>query len=346
MWLRNRGQRSPVSRILLLVVGAILVSATAAYGATLGTGSSRAKAHAASAAKLTIRVALPADSPPIDIPVWVAQKEGFFAKHGLKIIATTPNIPFSSMLAAVGHQYNMTIASQPNLIDAVAEGIHDVALFGAELDVPQDPAAGVVMTKASGVTTVKQLAGKSIGAPSLTGNNYLAFECWVKKSGVKPSSVRGVQANPSDIPSLLSAGRFDGTLIFNPILDSLKAQGDVYLGDPYKGCFGTGEQNGYYTASTSWATAHKVGLADFLAAEKEAVAFIAKHKSVALNTYVKLSGLPAKVARQAVIYPPEMNFKISTADLANWERIMKSLGVLPAHAPAASKLWLRLPKAS
>ena len=132
----------------------------------------------------------------------------------------------------------------------------------------------------------------------------------------------------------------------NPILASLISKGNKFLGDPYQGCFGNGEQNGYYTAPGAWANAHKVELAKFLAALKEAVAFIATHKSVAKATYAKLSGLPANVAAQAVIYPPEMNYKISAADFANWERIMKSYGQLPANAPDPSKLVLPLPSAS
>jgi NitT/TauT family transport system substrate-binding protein len=294
----------------------------------------------------TIRVAMAQDSPPINIPVWIAQQEGFFKKRGLNVQAATPNIPFSSQLATLGHQYDLVVTSQPDLVRAVASGIHDVALFGAELDVPQDPAAGLVMSPKSGVTSIKQLAGHSVGAPSVTGNNWGAFECWLEKNGVKPSAVRGVQVAPPELPDLISAGRVDGGLIFNPILTNLIAKGNKSLGDPYKGCFGNGEQNGYFTATSSWANANKQALAKFLAAEKEAVAFIAGHMPVARAAYVKLSGLPAKVAAQAVIYPPEMNFKISTGDFATWEKIMKSIGQLPPNAPDPSKLVLPLPSAS
>lgn len=342
----NRGRRPWLTRSALsavaLAIGALV------YAVSLGASGAAAASTKASASSggVTIRVAMAQDSPPINIPVWVAEKEGFFAKRGLNVIAATPNIPFSSQLATLGHQYDLVVTSQPDLIHAASEGIHDVALFGAELDVPQDPAAGLVMSAKSGVTSIKQLAGHSVGAPSLTGNNWAAFECWMQKEGVKPSSVRGVSASPSEIPDLLSAGRIDGTLIFNPILSSLTAKGNKFLGDPYQGCFGNGEPNGYFTATSAWATANKVALAKFLAAEKEAVAFIASHKSVARATYVKLSGLPANVAKQAVIYPPEMNFKISTADFANWERILKNIGLLNGTAPAPSSLVLPLPHES
>jgi hypothetical protein len=41
-----------------------------------------------------------------------------------------------------------------------------------------------------------------------------------------------------------------------------------------------------------------------------------------------------------------MNFKISTADFAKWEKIMKSIGQLPSNPPDPSKLVLPLPSAS
>ena len=236
-------------RGLIACAGTALVVGLAACGSSSTTTSKPAAAASTSSAApsstgTTIRVASPQDSPPINIPVWIANQEGFFKKRGLNVQVTTPNIPFSSQLAALGHQYDLVITSQPDLIRAVGSGISDVALFGAELDVPQDPAAGVVMSPKSGVTSVKQLAGHSIGAPSLTGNNWGAFECWLKKSGVNPSSVRGVQVAPPELPALMNAGRVNGGLIFNPILDNLISKGNKFLGDPYQGCFGNGEQNG------------------------------------------------------------------------------------------------------
>jgi NitT/TauT family transport system substrate-binding protein len=343
---------------LLAIAGTVLVVVVAACGSSsssnTGSGSSGASASSTGAASgsgssghmTTIRVAMAQDSPPINIPVWIAQQEGFFKKRGLNVQAATPNIPFSSQLATLGHQYDLVVTSQPDLIRAVASGIDDVSVFGVVVDVPQDPAAGLVMTPKSGVTDIKQLAGHSVGAPSLTGNNWGAFECWLQKNGVKPSSVRGVQVAPPELPDVMKAGRVDGGLIFNPILANLISTGNKSLGDPYQGCFGNGEPNGYFTATSSWANDNKVALAKFLAAEKEAVKFIAAHKDVAQATYAKLSGLPAKVAAQAVIYPPEMNFKISTADFANWEKIMKSIGQLPSNPPDPSKLVLPLPSAS
>lgn len=358
---RARRWSKPARTILAMIAGLTVAAAIGACGSSGSTGGSAGATGAnsssasngassssgnAASATTTIRVALAEDSPVLEIPVWIAQQEGFFAKQGLDVQASVPNVPFSSQLATLGHQYDLLLTSQPDLIRAVASGIHDVAVFGGELDVPQDPAAGLVMSPKSGVTNIKQMAGHSVGAPSLTGNNWTAFGCWLSKNGVKPSSVRGVQALTSEVPDLVSAGRVDGALIFNPILSDLIAKGNKSLGDPYQGCFGTGEPAGYYTATSDWANAHKDALAKYLVAFKQAVAFIASHKSVALATYVKKSGLPAKIAKTAVIDPPEMSPKISVADFALWERLMKQLGLLNGTPPDPSTLVLKLPPAS
>lgn len=358
----GRGPRRETRRmklyrsVLVTVAGLIAVMAVAACGSSASNSASSSAASASAASSTSaqqptgkstaIRVAIPEDAPVNDVPVWIAEQEGFFAKRGLNVDAFVPNVPFSSQLAALGHQYDLVFTSQPDLIRAVASGLHDVAVFGGELDVPQDPAAGLVMSPKSGVTSIKQLAGHSVGAPSTTGNNWLSFECWLTKSGVKPSSVRGVQVVTSEVPDLLNAGRVDGALIFDPILSNLIAKGNRYLGDAYPHCFGPGEPAGYFVAPTEWAQAHKLELAKYLAAFKEAVSFIATHKSVALATYVKKSGLPEKIAKTAVIYPPEMNPKISVADMAKWERLMKQLGALTGTPPNPSTLVLKLPSAS
>jgi NitT/TauT family transport system substrate-binding protein len=265
----------------------------------------------------------------------------------LNVKATTPDIPFSSMMATVGRQFDLIVASQPDLIHAVASGIPNVAVAGVVNDTPQDPAAGLVMSPKSGVTDIKQMAGHSVGAPSLTGNNWGAFMCWLDKSGVKLSSVRGVRVPPPELTDVLKAGRVEGGLIFNPILNSLKEQGYKYIGDPYQGCFGNGAPNGYWTGTKKFATDNKEALAKFVEAEKEAKTYIESHKAEARATYVKLSGLPPDVAKHAVIYTPAMDFDRTAdqmiADLDEWKGILKKIGQLPPKAPESKELVVRLP---
>jgi len=344
------GERWRVARRILIALGcamlAVVVAACGSSGSSDSTSTAGTSSAAASGGQpTTMRVLMAQASPPINIPVWIAEEQGFFKKRGLDVKADTPDIPFSAQLATLGHQSDMVVASQPDLIRAQASGIKDVALFGAVLDTPQDPAAGLVVTPKSGITDIKQLAGKSIGAPSLTGNNWGALQCWLQKNGVKTKDVRGVQVAPPQLPDVMNAGRVDGGLIFNPILNNLISKGNKFLGDPYQECFGNGEPNGYFTSTSEWANGHKMALAKFLAAEKEAVEFIKAHPDVAKATYIKRSGLPPKVAAQAVIYPPAMNFKISVEDFAKWEQIMKDSGQLPANAPDPKDLVLPLPTA-
>lgn len=335
---------------LLALVGLAAAITLTACGSSSGSTSANSSAAPASSASAnasstTIRVALPSTSTA-HLPIWVAQEKGFFAKRGLKVQLSVPNIPFSSQLAALGHEYDLIVATQPDLINAVASGVNDVALFGEEIDVPQNPAAALVMSQKSGVTSIGQMAGHSVAAPSLTGNNWAAFECWLNKSGVKPSSVRGVAVTTPEVPDVLHAGRVEGALIFNPFLATLTSEGYKLIGDPYKGCFGPGEQNGYYTATRAWATDHEVALAKFLAAEKEALAYIISHKAEARTIYDKASGLPKSVASHAIIYPPEMNFSISVSDFAKWEHVLKTLGKLPGSAPSPDRFVMKLPSAS
>lgn len=300
-------------------------ASSAAASPSTGTSQAAATSTASAGAKPTLlRVALPAGSF-LDLPAWIGEKEGFFQKRGLEVHAAVSSIPFSQLPAALGKTYDLVIGSQPDLINAGSHGLDLVAVSGVNHDNPKTiPGSSVVVSKSSGITSVAGLAGKSVGAPSTTGNNWLTLLCWAKKQGVAPSSIRGLQAAAPEIPTLLKQGRFDAALLFQPLLNEAIKNGGVNLGDSYMGCFGKPMYTSLWLANGPWAQAHHQAIAAFRAGMTEAKQYMLTHVSQTRQVFVARSGLPAAVAASVPIDASVLQFRaVTAADLQPWLELMK-----------------------
>jgi NitT/TauT family transport system substrate-binding protein len=262
----------------------------------------------------TLRVAVPAGSF-VDLPTWIAQRQGYFRKMGLDVKATISSIPFSQQPEALGREYDLIVGSQPDLINAAARGIDLVAVSGNNHDSPTTiPGAVLVVPKGSSISSISALNGKSVGSPSITGNNWLSLLCWAQKSGVDPKSIRGLQAPAPQIPEL----------IFQPLLNQALKNGGVALGDSYAHCFGMPQFSSLWLANGAWVRAHGKTVAAFLAGLTAAKQYMLKHPSETRAVFVARSGLPAAVAAAVPIDPRVFQFgPLPAADLQPWLALMK-----------------------
>jgi NitT/TauT family transport system substrate-binding protein len=286
----------------------------------------------------SIRVAL-AQAATANLPVEIADAEGFFEKQGLEVTVDTPNIPFSQLPAALGKQYDVVIGTQPGLITAADSGIDLMAISGLQRDNPKDPGAALVVPEDSSIKSIKDLAGKSIGAPSTVGNNFSALECWAREEGVEPSSIRGLEAPTPQIPELLEAGRFESALLFEPLLKGLEEGGATDLGNAYQECFGEPSQyTSLWLSQGSWAEENTAAIGKFLAALEEGVAAMEKDPEKARATYIKTSGLPPEAAKNTPIVPEEFDFSQGPTIEENvelWAEVLKENGTFDGEVEPA-----------
>jgi NitT/TauT family transport system substrate-binding protein len=310
-----------------LLAGAVCVATAAGCGGS-DSGSSTSTSPttaAANAPAQKLRVAI-APGSFLDLAPWIAQDQGFFAKHGLEVEATIPTVPFSQLPSTLGRDYDIILGTQPDLINAGARGIDLKAVGGVNLDGKQIPGSALVVPKGSAITSIKDIQGKTVGAPSTSGNNWLTLLCWADKAGVDPESIRGVEAPAPQVPDLLGQGRFDAALLFEPLLGGVVAAGGTNLGDSYQECFGEPMFTSLWLANGAWADEHKPQIEQFLAGLTEAKQYIAEHPDEARELYVKRSGLPAPVAERAPIDPSVFEFRpITVDDLQPWLDVMQRL---------------------
>lgn len=127
-----------------------------------------------------------------------------------------------------------------------------------------------------------------------------------------------------EIPDLLSQGRFDGALLFQPILNQAIKNGAVDLGDSYTGCFGKPVYTSLWLANGSWARSHRKLVSAFLAGMTQAKQYMLTHIAQTRKVFVAKSGLPRAVASGVPIDASVLQFRpISPSELQPWLGLMK-----------------------
>src|SRR3569623_100009 len=124
--------------------------------------------HANAQAKDEIRVTIQRTTTAL--PIVVAQEKGLFAKHNVAAKYTISQVQISDSIAALGRQFDIAMGTQPALIAAAGQGLPIVVVSGGALDTKKVPTSDIVASKESGITSLKQLEGMTVGTLTLTGN--------------------------------------------------------------------------------------------------------------------------------------------------------------------------------
>lgn len=294
----------------LAAVAALLVLASAC-GAGSGAASDDGDPR-------TLRIAH--NSNAAALPVQVAMAEGIFAKHNLKVEFTkVENI--GTLPGTLGRSFDIALSVPTTVIAAAQQGIPVTQVSGATIDVEDNPTGFVIGSKKSGITDVKQLAGKTLGVLTETGTTHIATKAWLKQEGVDPASVKIVQVDGPAQADQLAAGRVDAVETVMPFATNILADPNaVNLGDPYLEL--APELSAIlWVAKQDFAAQNADVLKDFRASLDEAAEFITGNDKKARAVLKEYTGLPDAAIKAAKL--PTYTTEIRRQDLEVWLNAMK-----------------------
>src|SRR5207248_2315742 len=169
----------------------------------------------------------------VNLPIYVAQRQGFFAKHGVELnLRYTPNSVYL-MTGLLEGRFDIATSSIDNLV-AYQEG-------QGEAPVKVQPDLVAFMGLENGflnlvalpdVKTIGDLRGKDIGVDALTtGFAFVAREM-MERAGIKDSDVKyvGAGGTPLRYAALLDR-KFAATLLVTPFDLQAEAKGYTRLGN-------------------------------------------------------------------------------------------------------------------
>jgi len=337
--------RSPrLSRISLTAAAGLAVAALAAgcsssgsSGSTSSGSSAKASSSASSGGKLEQSTITVGALPVVDSAgLYLANKLGYFKQQGLTVNITS----VAQSTQAIPDMLHGTIAviagaNYVSFIEAQAKGTAQFKVV-AEGVTCKPNTFGVAALPSSGITSPKDLAGKTV-AVNLTNNiQTLTLNAVLKADGVDPSKVKYVVVPFPNMVTALKAKQVDAISAVEPFLGgALAADGAKQVVSSCDGPTADMPMSGYLSTS-SWAQQNpntaKAFQTALLKAQAYADANPAALKAI-IPTYTKVT------AAQANALP--LNNYPSTLDPAEITKVltlMKSGGLATGSVTASSLL--------
>lgn len=258
------------------------------------------------------------------LPLHVAEAQGFFEQRGLEVTLTEAS-NISDIPATLGRQFDIALGTATDLIRAGSAGVDVVQIAGNTIDTEENPFVRVVVRPDSGIEDVRQLEGRSVASPTLSGVIHAAVLYWAQQEGADPSSINGVQAPSPTLADQLTAGRVDAVEALEPFASQLVAGGNVSLGDPFA-AIGLPLATNFWIAQGEWARARPDVVDRYVDALEQARVFIEENPVDARATLQGYTDFPPQIAETVPL--PTYDFDIRAGDLTTWVDVLRSIGQL------------------
>ncbi|GKQ55161.1 ABC transporter substrate-binding protein [Bradyrhizobium sp. Ce-3] len=266
------------------------------------------------------------------LPLWVAKDKSLFLEKGLDVeVMTVQNL--STTIGALGRQLDISGATAIDIVKAAAGGLDVVGVCGNTLETAANRQMRLIAGKQSGITSIGQLTGKTIGTPSINGVVHVATLLALKRGGVDPKSVRFIEMMFPNMVDQLKAQRVDAVEEVEPFVSALIKAGHVDLGDPMLRV-GDPVTLTSWMANGTWARANPDAVARYVAALDEARAYIAAHEVEAREILAKWTRLPKDVIESIVL--PTYSTTLTATHISAWIEAMRETGQLSAELNASN----------
>jgi NitT/TauT family transport system substrate-binding protein len=224
----HAGKRSTKVSIL----GAGLAAALSLVLAGCGSGGSAASESEGGLTTIKVGVLPITSVAALNLGV----EKGFFEEEGLKVETEVAQSGAALVPAIASGQYQFGFSNNFSLILAYGKGL-PVRIVRTANSADSDPTPSqeaLVVSKDSGITSLKQLEGKTIAVNSLNNTPQISVMVTLEKAGVDPDSVKFVELGFPDMPLALSQGRVDAVDVSEPFLTEASKDGAVDLAHPYR----------------------------------------------------------------------------------------------------------------
>jgi NitT/TauT family transport system substrate-binding protein len=248
-----------------------------------------------------------------NIPLALGEKVGIFAHYGLQVNlqpASNVNVIIANLHS--GHQ-QLGFVTTPLLLkaDEAGQDVKCVAPLGIANNVNTAyPQNAVMVAKNSNITSLAQLAGKTVGMNQLAGSNQLYLQAGVEQAGGDFSSIKLATVPFADMAAALKSGTIQAGFEVQPFITSGEQAGDQRLLADLDSLTSPWTTQ-CYAATASYISANTALMTRFAHAESQAILYAAAHPSDALAEIATVSGLSAAAAKADV--PPSI---VYTNDLA------------------------------
>ena len=275
-----------------------------------------------------------------DVALFLAKEKGIFEKHGLDATLTPGQSPTAVVASMVSGQEQFGFITTPVLVNANAKGTPLKCVSTVDGQTPtedKDDGTALVSAKNSGISSVKDLAGKKVAVVQLASLNSTSMRALAVENNMDPASIQLIQLPFPQMPAALEQGRVDAAVIVSPFLNTAIEAGANVINHPNVELFGGGTVV-CFAATAKYIDESPETVKAFAAAINEATVYAGQHQSEAKATLSKYLEVTPEQAQKQIL---STNFD-PTLKLESIEKIqmyLKQLGELKEITDPAELVW-------
>jgi len=261
-----------------------------------GLAALAAPAIAADVPLTTLRIGT---SPDQDIvPILLGAQHGIFRKYGLDPTVQRMNSGSAVIPAILGGSLDIGKSSGFGLILAHAKGFPIVVEAVSSVYSSDAPNIGFVVAQTSTIGSPRELNGKTIASPALGDLSSIISAAWIDQNGGDSKTVKFVELPTTLTPDAIVAGRVDGAVILDPILESAVTTGGCrILGRPYDVVAKNFVASLWFCART-YAEQNADVVARFRTALRESIVYAQTHHDEVVPAVAKFTGIDPRLVEK------------------------------------------------
>lgn len=320
-----RSLRAVLSRPLAAAAVALLAVGVTACGSSSSSSSPAASGGGStgSASGTGHGTSLTTELPQLysTAPLTVAINDGTFAKSGLAV-KTEPYDPATAVPLVLQGQAQIGFAGLGAVLQAISKGIPLTIIAGTATNTSSLNLGGIVVKKNSGITSLKDLTGKTVALNALKNDAQATLQNYIDAAGGDSTKTKFVPVPFPGMPAALAGGQVDAVSAVAPFLQALVAAGNVNLGPFYPPHF----PNGVFFVSNAYLAKNRATVDAFRTALGAEYGRLNKDRAPASAVMVNTYHLPAKAA--ATIPPVPWSVSILPTSLQSEVAIMQKYHIL------------------
>jgi NitT/TauT family transport system substrate-binding protein len=249
MAVRLFGPKGRVSRLSAAVATLISILAVGAINAGVASAAS------ASTCKSPTTVSL-MDVVSVDFTqLTIMQRDGIDQQYCINI--QTQTVPSAGTIpaAVASGQVDAGYMNSGAIASAIQQNLNIRVLMPLEVATAENN--GFFASASSGIKSVKDLSGKTVGLLALDSAAQAALELDLDKAGVNPSSVKMIAYPFPQMGAGILSGQIDAGQLAEPFLSQTKAKGSITEVAPTYAVFGEHAPTTYYVVNGTWAATHQ-----------------------------------------------------------------------------------------
>jgi NitT/TauT family transport system substrate-binding protein len=253
-------------------------------------------ADAQPAALTTIRVATTPDDA--SMAVVFGQHLGHFRQAGLDVVISIQTSGAAIAAGIAGGSYDIGKSSLTSVLGAHLRNLPFTFVAPGGVSDPKVPYGHLIVANDGGITSAKDLNGKTIAVAALGSLDPVTISAWMDANGGDAKTIKFTELPQTESGVAVETHRIAAALIIHPQVDAVLAGGKVHiLGEAYAGLAPLYLISGWF-AMSDWVKANTVAVQKFVRILEETAKYANAHHAETAPVLADFSKIPLPVIQK------------------------------------------------